>query len=331
MIETIDKIDEKQWEDLVNQSDFASFFQTKECFDFFSTLSFLSSFVYGVVEDNRLKGVISGYIVLAKNPLSRFFSKRAIIQGGPLISNDISDEALAALLNHLKINLRKKAIYIEIRNSFDYSRFKAIFEKNGFDYCPHFNFQVDTKSGINAVFQNLSKSKRRQIRHSQKAGIEIIDTKDQQDIDQFYDILFNLYRHKVKKPLFPKEFIEKLITLPQGHLFVAKYEQQVISGMACVCWNKQTVYEWLVGGNDEKFKSVYPSVAITFGAIEFAANNGYQLFDFMGAGNPDEAYGVREFKAKFGGRLVEYGRFMCVNNKYLYQFGKFVIRLIKII
>jgi len=41
----------------------------------------------------------------------------------------------------------------------------------------------------------------------------------------------------------------------------------------------------------------------------------------MGAGKLDEEYGVREFKEKFGGKLVEYGRFICVNNRLLYQLG----------
>ena len=34
----------------------------------------------------------------------------------------------------------------------------------------------------------------------------------------------------------------------------------------------------------------------------------------MGAGSPDEDYGVRDFKAKFGGRLVEPGRFISTHS-----------------
>jgi hypothetical protein len=38
---------------------------------------------------------------------------------------------------------------------------------------------------------------------------------------------------------------------------------------------------------------------------------------------------VREFKAKFGGKLVENGRFLKVNNKLLYLFGKLGMFLLK--
>jgi lipid II:glycine glycyltransferase (peptidoglycan interpeptide bridge formation enzyme) len=42
----------------------------------------------------------------------------------------------------------------------------------------------------------------------------------------------------------------------------------------------------------------------------------------MGAGAPDQDYGVREFKARFGGELVNYGRFIRINNKFLFNLGK---------
>jgi len=32
------------------------------------------------------------------------------------------------------------------------------------------------------------------------------------------------------------------------------------------------------------------------------------VYDFGGAGKPDEPYGVRDFKAKFGGKLINYSR-----------------------
>ena len=40
---------------------------------------------------------------------------------------------------------------------------------------------------------------------------------------------------------------------------------------------------------------------------------GFDLFDFGGAGRPDEHYGPREFKAKFGGELVDFGRDVLVH------------------
>ena len=49
----------------------------------------------------------------------------------------------------------------------------------------------------------------------------------------------------------------------------------------------------------------------------------------MGAGKPNESYGVRDFKAKFGGQLVEHGRFLLILNHVLYQIGKIGVSLMK--
>ena len=49
----------------------------------------------------------------------------------------------------------------------------------------------------------------------------------------------------------------------------------------------------------------------------------------MGAGKPNEDYGVREFKSKFGGELVEFGRFERINNHFLYLIGKTGLKILK--
>ena len=48
-------------------------------------------------------------------------------------------------------------------------------------------------------------------------------------------------------------------------------------------------------------------------ALKLGAASGCRVFDFGGGGRPDEDYGVRDFKAKFGGELVDYGRNTCIH------------------
>jgi lipid II:glycine glycyltransferase (peptidoglycan interpeptide bridge formation enzyme) len=70
---------------------------------------------------------------------------------------------------------------------------------------------------------------------------------------------------------------------------------------------KDTIYGWY-GGVDRGYSSYVPSEMLMWHILQWGAENGYRLYDFGGAGKPDEAYGVRDFKAKFGGELVCYGR-----------------------
>ena len=57
--------------------------------------------------------------------------------------------------------------------------------------------------------------------------------------------------------------------------------------------------------------------------------DGFSVFDMMGAGKPDEDYGVRDFKARFGGKLVEEGRFVHIAHPLLYKIGKWGVKLLK--
>ena len=64
-------------------------------------------------------------------------------------------------------------------------------------------------------------------------------------------------------------------------------------------------------------------------AFPHVAENGFSVFDMMGAGKPDEGYGVRDFKARFGGKLVEEGRFVHIAHPLLYKIGKWGVKLLK--
>ena len=327
-IKTIDQIDRKEWNDLLAHSSTASYFQSPECYDFYQSLSFINPFGYGVSENGKLKGLVIGYIISDGNKIKRFFSRRAIIPGGILFLENISQSATGNLLQTLKEKLNKKVIYIEIRNYNDYTKYKSLFNENNFTYQAHLNFHVSTSSQ-EAALKNLSTTKRRDVKLSIKEGAEIFEADNREEIAEYYDLLKSLYQTKVKTPLFPVEFFERLVLDSYGKLFLIKYDGQIIGGSVCVGMEKNVLYEWFVCGTNGKFKNIYPSTLATWAAIKYAAENGYRYFDMMGAGKPDESYGVREFKAKFGGELVEHGRFLCVINPLLYNVGKKVVEIIK--
>lgn len=106
----------------------------------------------------------------------------------------------------------------------------------------------------------------------------------------------------------------------------SKYHNKIIGGIMCPILNNRVIYEWFVCGEDGVYDNIYPSILATWAAIEYAFLNGIERFDFMGAGKPDDDYGVREFKSKFGGELVEHGRFLKINNKMLYNTGKLALK-----
>ena len=378
---TYNEIDKHQWQALVDQSPTASWFQTHEAYEFYKSVpEEMMPFVVGVSEckvegveckgtENSgaelqastpytlhqtpsLKGVVVGYITNANNPIKQFLTRRAIIIGGPLLAEDISDEALEVLLKAVKeckvesvkckgtengkaeplastpYTLHSTPIYIETRNFHDYSKWRNVFEKCGFAYQPHLNFHVDTSS-VEVVDKNLGKSRKRDIRTTIRDGVTPVLEPTIEQVHEYYAILKDLYTTKVKTPLFGWHFFEQLYHSPSGRFILTEYQGKIIGGTVCVVLPNKAVYEWFVCGVDGVYEHIFPSSYATYLGIRYAAENGCQIFDMMGAGKPEEAYGVRDFKARFGGEQVEHGRYLHVRKPLLYKIGKLGVTLLK--
>ena len=317
------------WSDLVQSSLVASWFQTPEAYRFFDSLTFLEAFCVAVETDGVLKGVVVGYIQKDGGKIKQYFSRRAIINGGPLLAKDITNEELVVLLTIVKEKLKRKAIFVETRNFNDYDRWKAVFEKCGFKYEPHYDIQVDTTT-MDVVNSNLGKSRKRDVRVSLRDGALIVEKPTNQQIEDYYLILSELYKNKVKTPLFPFEFFEKLFQLSDSYFLLVEYSDKIVGGTVCVGLKGKALYEMFACGQDGVYKNIFPSELATFSGIQQAVNNGYPVFDMMGAGKPDDGgYGVRDFKLKFGGKLVEFGRYDYICNRFLYNIGKLGVKLLK--
>ncbi|MBR4479510.1 MAG: peptidoglycan bridge formation glycyltransferase FemA/FemB family protein [Bacteroidales bacterium] len=303
-------------------------FQSNDFLQFLNKTGLFETFRFSVSRGEREVGIIQGYIQRDGGRIKQFFSRRAIINGGPYFAEDITDEEIKALLSKCHNGLKKKAIYIETRNFNDYSRFRPLFEACDFIYEPHYDFIVDTES-TDVAERNLGKSRKRDIRTSLRDGAEVIENPTHGQIKEFYGLLSNLYTTKVKTPLFPFVFFDKLSQEPFSRFLLVEYQGEIIGGTVCV-FDNDTVYEWFACGKDGAFKNIFPSTLATWSGIKYAAESGQSHFDMMGAGAPgDGGYGVREFKAKFGGELVEYGRFKYICNKPLYAIGKLGVKLMK--
>jgi hypothetical protein len=325
----IPDIEKEAWRDLVKASSVATWFQTMEAYDFFDGFSFLEAFAYGVEDQGCLKGVAVGYIQKDGGKVKQFFSRRAIVTGGPLLADDISKEALVLLLNALKAKLKHKAIYVETRNFNDYSTWRPVFEQCGFAYEPHYDIWVDT-SNIDVVNENMGKSRKRDIRVSMRDGATVVTQPTIEQVRDYYVILSDLYKSKVKTPLFPLQFFEKLYQLPSSAFLLVQYDGHIVGGTVCVSLKDKAVYEMYACGKDGAHKNIFPSELATFSGLQYAAEHGVPRFDMMGAGRADDGgYGVRDFKLKFGGELVELGRNIHVCNRMLYGIGKLGVKIMK--
>lgn len=319
----------EQWTELLQSSQTSTWFQTPNAYTFFASLpDIFEPFVIAVENVERLKGVVVGYVTKEGNVIKQYFSRRAIINGGPLLADDITDVELKGLLDATNKYLKSKAIYIETRNFIDYSRWRKVFEECGFTYKPHLNFHVNCIDWDN-VENKIGKHRKKYIRLSLRDGARIIDNPTIAQIKEFYSVLSILYQEKVKMPLYQYSFFENLYNSKFGKFLLIEYDNNIIGGSVCVYLEGKAVYEWFACGKDGVYKNIHPSSLTKYAGMKYANENGFYIFDMMGAGSPNEPYGVRDFKAEFGGDLVEYGRFIHVYNKILFLIGSFGVTILK--
>ena len=322
-------INRDEWSALVASAATGNWFQSPEAYEFYASQPELfKPFAFGVTNEERLRGVCVEYVTIEKSAIKQMMTRRAIIVGGPVLADDCSEEEVMAMMNAVRKQLKSEAIYLECRNFNDYSCWKSAFAKAGFEYVPHLNFHVDTSS-VEVVEANLGKSRKRDIRTSLRDGATIIEQPTLVQVREYYAILEHLYKTRVKTPLFPFSFFEKLWQHKDGRFIQVELNGEIIGGTVCVEQEGKCLYEWFACGRDGEWKTIFPSTLATYSGIRYAAEHSCPRFDMMGAGKPDEAYGVRDFKAKFGGKEVEHGRFLCITKPLLYQIGKLGVAILK--
>lgn len=343
---TYKDIDRAEWSALVKASATGTWFQTPDAYGFYESMPELfKPFVVAISNEaplseaqhsinpslQTLRAVCIGYVTVEKNPIKQFFTRRAIILGGPALADDCTDEEVETLMTAVK-NLSfthsllhsfiHSPIYIETRNFNDYSRWKNAFSAAGFDYQPHLNFHVDS-TDAKAMWERLSENRKRQI----KRGKALADVTEA-GIREWYAILAELYRTKVKTPLWPVEFFLEAYRQKVGRFMLVQHEGKIIGGSMVVTDGK-AVYEWFECGMNTQYKDLFPSVMATWAGMQYAQETGCARYDMMGAGVPGVPYGVRDFKSEFGGELVEHGRFLCICKPLLYKLGVLGVKILK--
>lgn len=263
--------------------------------------------------------------VRERGGLRAWFSERTVVYGGPVFYRETEKEAvLDSLLDEVNRIAGKGTVFTQFRNFHDMREWKDVYGAKNYRLRDRLNLLLDT-SDETRVWQGMSGSRRRQIRKSLENGVQIREAAGMNEVDELYDNLRLLYRYKVKKPLPGRDFFRNFYRLIHpsswGKVFVVTWEGRIIGGIFCPVTPGKTVYELYVCGQDEIYQQqgIYPSVMATWAAIDYAIKNNIPQFDFMGVGIPDKPYGVRDFKMRFGGEIVNNGRFTRINNPFLYQ------------
>jgi lipid II:glycine glycyltransferase (peptidoglycan interpeptide bridge formation enzyme) len=159
------------------------------------------------------------------------------------------------------------------------------------------------------LIQRMKKNGRRDLRKGQGQGLVPQDATSISGVDEVYSLLQETFA-RARLPLVPKElFVNALNVLAPRNmirLFLVRLEGRPAAGGVVLC-HRETVFFWYAGMT--RLTNIRSMEVLCFEMLQWGHSQQYTTFDYGGAGWPDKPYGVREFKAKFGGELVDHGRY----------------------
>lgn len=307
----------KDWSEFVEAHPNGNIFQTPEIYDVYRKTNNLDPILLVVYENNEILGILLAVIQSEYSGVVGKVSKRSIIRGGPLVK-DNNEEVLDIILKSYSKKIKYKAIYSQFRNHWDWGSLKNIFIKNNFLYEEHLDILFDLTKGEDKLWSEIKRVRKKGIKQSYKKGVIIreIDLSNKDLLGKSHQILSSVYQ-RVKLPLPSIDFFENNINFLSDKLFTLGLfiEGDLAAVRLVFCFNDK-IYDWYAGAKDE-YLSYRPNDVLPWEIIKWGVNNNQKVFSFGGAGKPDEPYGVRDYKLKFGGELVEFGRFEKVHKPIL--------------
>jgi len=257
-------------------------------------------------------------------PLRRL-TTRAVVFGSVIAAPGTEgQQALDCLLEAYRQETDGRLLYTELRNLTPLDGLQPTLDRRGFAYEEHLNYLVDLHRPPDEILQSVSRRTRKQIRRALRKGDVVVEeVRDRQGLADCYRLLRQTYA-AAGVPLADSSLFEAALDLLVPRR-MARFSLARVHGRPAACsvelLYKDTAYGWY-GGMDREFSAYVPNEVLTWSILEWAALQGYRVYDFGGAGKPDEEYGVRDFKAKFGGELVSYGRNTCVHAPLLLSASK---------
>ena len=294
----------------------ATWFHVQQVNGCFPRCRRFSPVVFMARQRESVIGAIAGVRMRHRSKRLPFsYITRLQVNGCPLIDPGVHrrEQVLSGLLEKIKNYAADDNAEVEVRNYTCSSRDQETLIAHGFGHISCLNL-VKTVSTPDQLWMDLKSNRRRQIRRASQNGTIVRSAGSEAEVRDFYAILTDLYKRKVKKqkpPLvFFLDFFRTIQQQGKGIILLAFKGKTVIGGIVCPIHDRQTMYEWYVCGQDREFPEHHPSVMLTWHALLYASGKGIRNFDFMGIGKSGIPYGVRDFKLRFGGEVIEYGRYI---------------------
>ena len=301
----------ESWSHFVSDHPRGSIFHTPEMVQVFGkTLRNYPLALAAIDEDGGMLALLVAVRVQTlPGPLGAV-SSRSILYAEPICRDDERGRsALAAVIAEHDARMRGKVLFTEVRALRAAGPEQEALLQCGYRREDYLNYVTDLTKPAQDLLDAMTKQMRRSIRTSQERGLRVEDATSTEGVEVLLGFLTGAYAN-AGVPLADRSLFEQTIRVlrPRGMVkLITAYHNDRPVGAALGLIYKDTVFAWYRGS--ERMDHLAPSECMIWHDLEWGHSEGYKIYDSGGAGKPDVPYGVRDFKAKFGGQLVNYGRY----------------------
>jgi peptidoglycan pentaglycine glycine transferase (the first glycine) len=249
--------------------------------------------------------------------------KKSYLYSSRLRPSDFGGQAYfgEALHKINKIAKEENAIFFKI----DFENVETL-DLEGFKFVKSFNIQpqktliLDITKSEEELLEQMHSKTRYNIQLAQKKGV---NTQHSTLSAQRFDSFWKLMEQTTKRDGFhahPKEYYRKLLEIPGVELFVAEYQNKIITANIVVFYNKTAIY--LHGASDYEQRNLMAAPLLQWEQIKEAKKRECTKYDFWGI---DEIKwpGVTRFKKSFNGKEIAYpGAFDLIFQPFWYKIYK---------
>lgn len=304
----------RAWDAYVKSHPKGTIFHTAAMHQVFEQTNKYFPFSRAVTKDGKIVAMLCAVRIATVGGIASSMASRSIWYAEPICDATVDGQsALSLLVAEHDREMRGKILFSEIRPIFETGEEKPVLLDHRYDYYDYLNYVVDLQDDEDAMLRRLAKSCRKQVRKCQNRGVTIQNLATHDTVDQMYELVkFSYDRSRV--PLAGADLFHNALDLLGTSIVeirIARYgNENVAAGI--VLKFKDMIYAWY--GGSHRITGLAPFSLLTWDEIRCGGLEGFRLYDFGGAGLPDEHYGPRDFKSRFGGELKHFGRYRKVDS-----------------
>jgi lipid II:glycine glycyltransferase (peptidoglycan interpeptide bridge formation enzyme) len=331
-IKIVQSLEENSWRNYVNAHPDSNIYHTPEMFQVYKKTDGYEPHLWSAIDENgRPLALLLPVDITVMSSFLKRFTSRAVVFGGILSNADESGrEALSLLLAEYKRDVKNQILFTECRNLSDLKDIQPVLSEEEFVYEEHLNYLIDLEKPEDELWKNISRSGRQRIRSSKNKNAYVEEIDEITKIDRSYELLKQVY-HDASVPLADLSLFETAFDIlnPAGMMKILTARSNGdYMGTCFLLLHKGRIIHWYAG-NDRNYSAFSPGELLVWHALKWGKENNYHVFDFGGAGKPNEPYGPRNFKSKFGGNLVNYGRNTYIHSRLKLKLSLLGYRLLR--